>query len=130
MQRNQKGFTLVELLGVIVILGVIALISIPPILNQLNSSKDTINEATLKLIYSAGSLYLDERQNDYIRTPGNVFCVTLRELVADGKLESPVTDASTGKEIDLGKYVQYTVNNHGGLNYEYQLLDSCTPQVN
>ena len=126
----KKGFTLIELLGVIVILGVIALISIPPILNQLNSSKDTINEATLKLIYSAGSLYLDERHNDYIRTPGNVFCVTLRELVADGKLESPVTDASTGKEIDLGKYVQYTVNNHGGLNYEYQLLDSCTPQVN
>ena len=127
---KKKGFTLIELLAVIVILGVIALISIPPILNQLNSSKDTINEATLKLIYSAGSLYLDERQNDYIRTPGNVFCVTLRELVADGKLESPVTDASTGKEIDLGKYVQYTVNNHGGLNYEYQLLDSCTPQVN
>ena len=73
---------------------------------------------------------MDERQNDYIRTPGNVFCVTLRELVADGKLESPVTDASTGKEIDLGKYVKYTVNNHGGLNYDSQLYDSCTPQVN
>ena len=100
---KKQGFTLVELLGVIVILGIIALISLPPILNQLNSSKKTINESTLKLIYSAGSLYLDERQYDYIRTPGNVFCVTLRELVADGKLESPVTDASTGKEIDLGK---------------------------
>ena len=73
---------------------------------------------------------MDERQNDYIRTPGNVFCVTLRELVADGKLESPVTDASTGKEIDLGKYVKYTVNNHGGLNYDSQLYDSCTPPVN
>ena len=127
---KKQGFTLVELLGVIVILGIIALISLPPILNQLNSSKKTINESTLKLIYSAGSLYLDERQNDYNRTPGNVFCVTLRELVADGKLESPVTDASTGKEIDLGKYVKYTVNNHGGLNYDSQLYDSCTPQVN
>lgn len=127
---KKQGFTLVELLGVIVILGIIALISLPPILNQLNSSKKTINESTLKLIYSAGSLYLDERQNDYIRTPGNVFCVTLRELVVDGKLESPVTDASTGKEIDLGKYVKYTVNNHGGLNYDSQLYDSCTPQVN
>ena len=56
--------------------------------------------------------------------------MTLRELVADGKLESPVTDATTGKEIDLGKYVKYTVNNHGGLNYDNQLFDSCTPQVN
>ena len=59
---NKKGFTLVELLGVIVILGIIALISIPPILNQMASSEQSIDEATLRVVYSAGSLYLDERQ--------------------------------------------------------------------
>ncbi|MBS7020294.1 MAG: type II secretion system protein [Firmicutes bacterium] len=128
--NQKKGFTLVELLGVIVILGIIALISLPPILNQLNDSKDTINSTTLKLIYSAGEVYLDERQNDYKRTPDNIFCVTISEIAADNKLNLPVKDASSGKEIDPGKYVKFTVNNHGGLNYEEQLYDSCTPVVN
>ena len=126
---NKKGFTLVELLGVIVILGIIALISIPPILNQMASSEQSIDEATLRVVYSAGSLYLDERQNNFVRNPGNVFCVQIEDLVADGKLDPALSDSS-GNEIDASKYVKYTVNNHGGLNYDNQLFDSCTPQVN
>lgn len=127
--NQKKGFTLVELLGVIVILGIIAIVSLPPILNQLNDSKDTINSTTMKLIYSAGELYLDERQNDFKRTPDNIFCVQISELVADNKLTAPVKDASSGKEIDTTKYVKFVVNNHGGLNYEEELYDSCTPVV-
>lgn len=90
---NKKGFTLVELLGVIVILGIIALISIPPILNQMASSEQSIDEATLRVVYSAGSLYLDERQNNFVRNPGNVFCVQIEDLVADGKLDPALSDS-------------------------------------
>ena len=99
---NKKGFTLVELLGVIVILGIIALISIPPILNQMASSEQSIDEATLRVVYSAGSLYLDERQNNFVRNPGNVFCVQIEDLVADGKLDPALSDSS-GNEIDASK---------------------------
>ena len=36
---NKKGFTLVELLAVIVILGIIALITVPNVLKTINNSK-------------------------------------------------------------------------------------------
>ena len=39
MKNKEKGFTLVELLAVIVILAVIALIAIPVILNLIESSR-------------------------------------------------------------------------------------------
>ena len=38
----KKGFTLAELLGVIVILGLIALLSFPPIVSQIKKSKKEI----------------------------------------------------------------------------------------
>ena len=121
---NKKGFTLVELLGVIVILGIIALISIPPILNQMASSEQSIDEATLRVVYSAGSLYLDERQNNFVRNPGNVFCVQIEDLVADGKLDPALSDSS-GNEIDASKYVKYTVTNSGTLTYELERFSGC-----
>ena len=39
---NKKGFTLAELLGVIVLLGILATVAFPPLLNQLNKSKEKI----------------------------------------------------------------------------------------
>lgn len=40
MKRNTKGFTLVELLAVIVILAIIALITVPAILNLINEARE------------------------------------------------------------------------------------------
>ena len=37
---NKKGFTLVELLAVIVVLGVVLLLAMPSILDSINASRD------------------------------------------------------------------------------------------
>ena len=54
--KNQKGFTLVELLAVIVILGIIAAIAIPSIGNIIDNSKEDAHEANAEMVVSAARL--------------------------------------------------------------------------
>ena len=46
----KKGFTLVELLGTIVILGIIAVIAFPAIINQITDARGDINDSGNLLI--------------------------------------------------------------------------------
>ena len=56
---NKKGFTLVELLVVIVILVIIMSIAIPSITSSLDRSKAKQRDAKVKLIESAAEIYVD-----------------------------------------------------------------------
>ena len=56
MKKN-KGFTLVELLAVITILGIIIIIAIPAALNTINKSKNKLNEYTEKNVIDSARLY-------------------------------------------------------------------------
>ena len=77
-ELNKRGFTLVELLVVIVILGVIMSIAIPSITSSIERSKDKQKEQIIKLIVSAGELYVDKHKNTV--TPP----ITLNQLIEDG----------------------------------------------
>lgn len=88
--KNNKGFTLVELLAVIVILGVIGLITIPIYNNVINNSKKQtftdsihalINELERYVISDTSSKYtsqvsiasLDLKLNNYNITSGDFY---------------------------------------------------------
>lgn len=111
---KNKGFTLVELLGVIVILAAIALVAFPPIVNQIKKSNEKLDKALNEVIFTAGEQYLAEK--NYARGGDNVYCIQLKVLVEDGKLSSPVID-SNGKEIMLTRYfkMDYSNTNNNGL---------------
>lgn len=122
----KKGFTLVELLGVIMVLGILALIAFPPIINQIKKIRDKVSDSTLTLIYSAVDNYLDDHKNDYPIREDAVYCVSLDALVSDGALKEPITDAHSNNEIDLNRVIMIDI---GAANTKtYQLLgngESC-----
>ena len=68
---NNKGFTLVELLAVLVILIAIMGIAIPTISSSLERTKDKQNKARYKILESAAEQYVTDHKNSVYERLGN-----------------------------------------------------------
>ncbi|MEC5421937.1 prepilin-type N-terminal cleavage/methylation domain-containing protein [Virgibacillus sp. C22-A2] len=101
--KKEKGFTLVELLAVIAILGIILAIAIPSIGKVISNSEGKAHEANMDLFENAARLaYVSGNQED---------TYTLNELEEKGFLDS-IPDGFAGTEI------VYVENNGGSFVYE------------
>lgn len=78
--KNEKGFTLVELLAVIVILGIIVAIAIPAISGIIDRAQDGADDAEVTLIIDAARLYRVEHTIDATG-------VHTDDLITEGYLE-------------------------------------------
>lgn len=126
---EEKGFTLAELLGVIVLLSIITLISFPPIVNQIKSAKEDISDATKTVIFNSAKLYVNEEPNSYPIKPGDTYCITLQTLVNKAYLKVPIEDIQTGKEIELSRVVKYQVLENQKIVLSLVKPKNCIEQI-
>ena len=122
----KKGFTLVELIGVIIILALIMLLAVPPILNSIRSTRNELSDASKKIIYTAANLYVSENLNDFPKYDGNTFCVSIDTLSKKEYLPTIVYDSATGDEIPKDSLVEIKVENN---NYTYNMNNECVEYV-
>ena len=101
LRKNEKGFTLAELLIVVAIIGVLVAISIPIFTSQLEKSRDAVTLANLRSAYAeAQASYLTETAaNDNVEiTKGTtskvVETIAVKNVQSKGTVAKGVSDCS------------------------------------
>lgn len=124
---KNKGFTLPEILAVIILLSVLSVISVSLITNRVNSAKGRISEAQEDLILTAAKLYVDENRLLYEKKENSKYCIPLELIIQKGYLSSPIIDLQ-GNEIDTNTKVKAEYLN-GNFDFKYDSED-CKDENN
>ena len=122
--KNKNGFTLTELIGVIVLLGIIALISVPILNKTIKNSKEKAYNAQVKEIVSAAKKWGAQHDSELPKINKNYKAVSLKELIKEGYLEEDkILDPRNNEDlVEAG----YCVNiKYSSKKYIYEFSESC-----
>lgn len=116
---NKKGFTLVEVLAVLILLSIIVIVVYPRIMEKVEEEENKINKAKLDLIYVAAKDYILENRNSYNEL-GVKYCINLDDLNKTGKI---AIDIEEFKEDYNYSGVQFIIGKDN--NYSYKMVENC-----
>ena len=128
---NKKGFTMIESLAVIVLMGILFVIAIPSVMRYISKSRTTSLSTALKSSYEACENYMMENSSTQFLSVGGSKVYKIKELVDGGFLEA-ITDPAKNDVIcsdDANSVVKVTrmPDTAGGLaNYRYDVRIHCS----
>ena len=126
MNLNKKGYTLIELLAVILIIGLVLGFSTYGIINAINSSKEKATALSENSIKEAAETYATEKNDDssywldIIDKENKYFCTTIEELMNKGLLDKKANIKS--KDFDIHSYVLVKKNKVTMVNSKAEIL--------
>ena len=118
---NKKGFTLVELLGVLVVLSVILMIAFPLITTYINKSKQKAYDTQMEIIMTGLKNYANEHKEVLPVNDADYVTFTLGQLKSLGIANNSVVNPLDGKEIDDS--MEFKIIKDGS-KYTYQIVES------
>ena len=116
--EKRKAFTLIELMGVLVIIGILTVILVPVINNTIKNNKQKLHDNQIDMIrLSAQNLATD---NTYIlpEEDGEEIYITLGQLRAMGYAEGTIIDPLTNKNFPDNLIVMIIKK---GNDYDYKI---------
>jgi prepilin-type N-terminal cleavage/methylation domain-containing protein len=111
MMKLNKGFTLVELLSVIIILGVIGLIAIPTINKAIKDAREELYKVQINNIELGAKSWAAENVLSLPEGDGEVVTLTLGQLKVSGHIQLDIRNPKTKKlfpndmEITITKHI-------------------------
>lgn len=115
--NNKRGFTLVELLAVLVVLSVLAVIATPIVQTTLKNNKQQTYIVFVEQLENIAKDYL-YKHSDEIPNDNETKVISLEELKKEGLLQIDVKNPNTGNIVSNQSYINVTGK---GNNYEYDV---------
>lgn len=119
--KKEKGFTLVELIAVITILGLIGLLTFPAVANVLRESKNDTKKVNIDTILNSGYDYVQKHPELLPADEDTSFCVY--ELVNSGLLKEEIyreVDSSRTAKITVSHRTKVDSNSNENTYYKYK----------
>ncbi len=131
--KNNKGFTLVELLAVIVLLAILVSIAVPSTISISNKLKANMYCKKIDSIEMAAKLYGEDRKESFTETYNSNASkkIKVRDLIASGDLkkegnEEPfITNPIDGSSMDDLELIVYEKYNRIYVHFDEDINSAC-----
>ncbi len=125
-KSNKKGFTLIELMIVVAIIGILAAIAIPKFAELIRKSSEGASKGNLGALRSAMSIYYGDMEGTY---PANVAALTIggKYLTVIPPAKAPNYHADTGGVVLLS--ASANPSDAGGWYYNDELTNANVGSV-
>ncbi len=117
LRKNQKGFTLIEILAAITILGILSIITLLAYTKYIDISRDKAYKMLIQSTISAMDNYMMDHPTTEV--------ITMEELYAGEYLERPSDPQNNAKTCNGKVRVQKIENENGIDQYDYKISMCC-----
>lgn len=120
---KNKGFTLIEILGVVTILAVIMLIAVQPVTKMIKNSKEETYEKQLDAIVEAARLWGNEHREELPQNNDETLIITISQLQQSGYLDEDLVNPETQEPI-TDDQVSVQVVKRSSKHYGYYIVEN------
>lgn len=126
--KNKKGFTMVELLGIITILGVLLIMTVPSLTATLKRSTQKEYDSFIDNLLIATETYIESNRSLYpsLDKPSGRAIISIQTLIDNNLIEKTVIDPKTEEEVPTYNTITAIKQDDGTIFYAYNSEDAST----